>query len=71
MKHGEGRSHSICINNDVFQIIWNIFQEMVVLSNWLDEVINPIKEYVTMAEIKNKLYPIFNEIIQITSDSFE
>jgi len=38
---------------------------VLILAGWLQEVISPIKDTVTVAEIKSKLYPIFNEIAKV------
>ena len=49
LKHNELKNYSLCIDENVVHIIWTIFQEIIILSGWLQEVIGPVKETVTLS----------------------
>lgn len=63
--------NSLAISEAVFRVVWKIFHDLMVLPNWIEEVISPIKETITLYEINGKIAPIFNEILKIQKESYE
>lgn len=43
---------------------------MMIMANWIEEIINPIKKGVSLYEINGKFCPFFNEIIKVEKESF-
>jgi len=42
------RINSLCFNIQTFINIWQIIHDLVMLSDWVEEVIQPIKQSVTI-----------------------
>jgi hypothetical protein len=52
-----------------FYNIWKIIHDLVMISDWVEEVIHPIKETVTIFEIVNKFCPILNQMLTFEGKS--
>jgi hypothetical protein len=70
IKTSNGKINSLFITPQLFEVIWKNFHEVVILSNWIEEMISPIKNTVTLYEINSKIIPIFNEILKLQKTSF-
>jgi hypothetical protein len=44
----EVMTKSLCINDTIMNILWKLFQSLIMLSQWLDELIGPVKGTVTL-----------------------
>ena len=62
---------SICFNFTVFQALWNTFHRIILLSSWMKEVMEPVKDSITLSEIIAHFCPIFNEISLNEQENFK
>lgn len=64
-------SSSVCFTGEVFLALWVTFHKINLLEGWMREVIEPLKDSITISEIVTHFCPIFNEISVYDAVSFE